>query len=95
MSGHIAIVTGGLRGLGKAMALGLLRSGRKVVAVVKPDNTVEIRPVKPAETIGTQWVIDEGLKPGERVVAEGILKVRPGSKVNPQPFAEAPAAAGR
>ena len=33
MSGHIAIVTGGLRGLGKAMALGLLRSGRKVVAV--------------------------------------------------------------
>ncbi len=69
--------------------------GRKVVAVVKPDNTVEIRPVKPAETIGTQWVIDEGLKPGERVVAEGILKVRPGSKVNPRPFAEAPAAAGR
>ena len=69
--------------------------GRRMVAVVKPDNTVEIRPVKPAETIGTQWVIDEGLKPGERVVAEGILKVRPGSKVNPQPFAEAPAAAGR
>ncbi len=33
MSGHVAIVTGGLRGLGKAMALGLLRSGRKVVAV--------------------------------------------------------------
>jgi 3-oxoacyl-[acyl-carrier protein] reductase len=33
MSGHIAIVTGGLRGLGKAMVLGLLRSGRKVVAV--------------------------------------------------------------
>lgn len=33
MSGHTAIVTGGLRGLGKAMALGLLRSGRKVVAV--------------------------------------------------------------
>ena len=69
--------------------------GRKVVAVVKADNTIEIRPVKPAETIGTLWLIDEGLKPGERVVAEGILKVRPGSKVNPQPFAEAPAAAGR
>jgi 3-oxoacyl-[acyl-carrier protein] reductase len=33
MSGHVAIVTGGLRGLGKAMALGLLRTGRKVVAV--------------------------------------------------------------
>ncbi|MCX7111863.1 MAG: efflux RND transporter periplasmic adaptor subunit [Proteobacteria bacterium] len=69
--------------------------GRRMVAVVKPDNTVEIRPVKPAETIGTQWVIEEGLKPGERVVVEGILKVRPGSKINPKPFAEAPAAAGR
>ncbi len=69
--------------------------GRRMVAVVKPDNTVEIRPVKPAETIGTQWVIEEGLKPGERVVVEGILKVRPGSKVNPKPFAEAPAAARR
>ena len=33
MTGHVAIVTGGLRGLGKAMALGLLRTGRKVVAV--------------------------------------------------------------
>ena len=33
MSGHVAIVTGGLRGLGKAMAMGLLRTGRKVVAV--------------------------------------------------------------
>ncbi len=69
--------------------------GRKVVAVVKADNTIEIRPVKPAETIGTLWLIDEGLKPGERVVAEGILKVRPGAKVDPKPFAEAPAAAGR
>ncbi len=66
--------------------------GRRMVAVVNADNTVEIRPVKPAETVGTQWVIEEGLKPGERVVAEGILKVRPGSKVNPRPFVEAPAA---
>jgi membrane fusion protein (multidrug efflux system) len=69
--------------------------GRRLVAVVKADNTVEIRPVKPGVTIGTQWVIDEGLKPGERVVVEGIMKVRPGSKVDPKPFAEAPAAAGR
>jgi membrane fusion protein (multidrug efflux system) len=69
--------------------------GKHLVAVVKADNTVEIRPVKPAETIGTQWVIDEGLKPGERVIVEGIQKVRPGSKVDPKPYAEAPAAAGR
>lgn len=69
--------------------------GRKLVAVVKADNTVEARPVKPAETIGTMWVIDEGLKPGERVIAEGIQKARPGSKVDPRPYAEPPAAMTR
>lgn len=69
--------------------------GRKFVAVVKADNTVEARPVKPAETIGKQWVIDEGLKPGERVIVEGIQKARPGAKVDPKPYAEAPATAGR
>lgn len=69
--------------------------GRRLVAVIKADNTVEIRPVKPAETIGTQWVIDEGLKAGERVIVEGIQKARPGAKVDPKPYAEAPAAAAR
>jgi len=69
--------------------------GRKLVAVVKADNTVEVRPVKPAETIGTQFVIDEGLKPGERVVAEGIQKARPGSKIDPKPYAEPTAAVAR
>jgi RND family efflux transporter MFP subunit len=69
--------------------------GRRLVAVVKPDNTVEIRPVKAAETIGPLWVIDEGLQPGERVVVEGIQKVRPGAKVDPKPYAEPSAAAGR
>ncbi|MGZ8246986.1 efflux RND transporter periplasmic adaptor subunit [Methylomagnum sp.] len=69
--------------------------GRRLVAVVKPDNTVEVRPVKSAETIGSLWVIEEGLKPGERVIVEGIQKARPGTKVDPKPFAEAPAATGR
>ena len=69
--------------------------GRKLVAVVKADNTVEVRPVKPAETIGPSFVIDEGLKPGERVIVEGIQKARPGAKVDPKPYAEAPAATGR
>ena len=69
--------------------------GRRLVAVIKADDTVEIRPVQPAEKIGTLWVIDEGLKPGERVVVEGVQKVRPGSKVNPKPFADNPAAAQR
>ncbi len=65
--------------------------GKYMVAVVGADNKVEVRPVKPAERVDNLWVILEGLKPGERVVAEGIQKVRPGMPVTPKPFAEVPA----
>jgi membrane fusion protein (multidrug efflux system) len=54
------------------------------VAVVGEGDTIEIRMVKPAERIGTLWVVDEGLKDGERIVVEGVQKVRPGSKVVPE-----------
>ncbi|HSF14804.1 MAG TPA: efflux RND transporter periplasmic adaptor subunit [Vicinamibacteria bacterium] len=54
------------------------------VAVVKPDDTVDIRMVTPAERIGTLWVIDSGLNNGERVVVEGLQKVRPGAQVTPE-----------
>lgn len=57
------------------------------VAVVGGDNKVSIRPVTVGDRVGTEWVIAEGLKPGERVVAEGVQKVRPGAQVNPKPFA--------
>jgi RND family efflux transporter MFP subunit len=56
------------------------------VAIVGDDNKVNIRPVKVGDRIGNQWVIAEGLKPGERVVAEGVQKVRPGLQVTPRPF---------
>lgn len=55
------------------------------VAVVGADSTVEFRTVKPAERIGSLWVIDSGLKPGERIIVEGLQKVRPGARVNAQP----------
>jgi membrane fusion protein, multidrug efflux system len=58
--------------------------GSFMVAVVGPDNKVDIRRVKPSEKVGSLWVIDEGLKPGEKVVAEGIQKVRQGMVVAPQ-----------
>ncbi|HJS56785.1 MAG TPA: efflux RND transporter periplasmic adaptor subunit [Vicinamibacteria bacterium] len=51
------------------------------VAVVGGDDTVEIRMVTPAQRIGTLWVVDAGLKAGERIVVEGLQKVRPGVKV--------------
>ena len=54
------------------------------VAVVGGDDTVEIRMVTPAQRIGNLWVIDAGLKAGDRVVVEGVQKVRPGLKVKPE-----------
>jgi membrane fusion protein, multidrug efflux system len=56
------------------------------VAVVEADNKVSIRPVKVGDRSGSMWVIEDGLKPGERVVAEGTQKVRPDAVVNPIPF---------
>lgn len=61
------------------------QQGNYQLAVVGSDNTVEIRPVKVGDRVGKQWIIEDGLKPGERVVAEGIQKVRPGAIVNPKP----------
>lgn len=56
------------------------------VAVVGKDNKVEIRPVKVGERIGPQWIIEAGLKPGERVVTEGVQRVKAGMTVNPKPL---------
>jgi RND family efflux transporter MFP subunit len=60
--------------------------GSYQVAVVDRENKVSIRPVKVGDTSGSEWVISEGLKAGERVVAEGVQKVRPGMVVSPKPF---------
>jgi membrane fusion protein, multidrug efflux system len=60
--------------------------GSYQVAVVGSDRKVDIRPVKVAERVDNLWVIDEGLKSGERVVAEGIQKVKQGTDVNPIPY---------
>jgi RND family efflux transporter MFP subunit len=57
------------------------------VAVVAADDKVSIRTVTVGDRVGTQWIIAEGLNPGERVVAEGVQKVRAGLQVNPKPFA--------
>jgi membrane fusion protein (multidrug efflux system) len=59
------------------------------VAVVDDHNKVSIRPVKVGDRVGDQWVIADGLKRGEHIVAEGVQKVRPGMQVNPKPFAAA------
>ncbi|MBO0720213.1 MAG: efflux RND transporter periplasmic adaptor subunit [Blastocatellia bacterium] len=66
--------------------------GNYRVAVVGNDNKVSIRPVKVGDRVDSMWIIEDGLKPDERVVAEGTQKVRPDMMVSPKPFA-APAIA--
>jgi membrane fusion protein (multidrug efflux system) len=56
--------------------------GSYQVAVVEPDNKIHIQPVRVGERSGSLWIIQEGLKPGQRVVVEGIQKVREGTVVN-------------
>jgi membrane fusion protein (multidrug efflux system) len=55
--------------------------GNRLVAVVDSDNKIAMRPVKMGERSGGMWQVIEGVKPGERVVVQGLLKVRPGSPV--------------
>ncbi|MGA3185618.1 MAG: efflux RND transporter periplasmic adaptor subunit [Bryobacteraceae bacterium] len=62
--------------------------GSYQVAVVDSANKVGIRPVKVGDRAGSMWIVTEGLKPGERVIAEGADKARPGVQVNPKPFVE-------
>jgi len=59
--------------------------GSHQVAVVGSDHKVSMRTVKPGETVGTMWLIDEGLKPGEQVVVEGPQQLKQGTLVVPKP----------
>jgi RND family efflux transporter MFP subunit len=64
------------------------------VVVVTPDNKASFRPVKVGDRVGPDWVISEGLKPGEKVIVEGFMKVREGVPVSPKPYAPPAAAQG-
>ena len=57
--------------------------GQYEVAVVGADNKVTLRPVTPGMKTGSLWVIDNGLKPAERVVIDGAQKVQEGMEVKP------------
>ena len=58
--------------------------GSYQVAVVGPDNKVTIKVVKIGPLDGTLWVIEEGLKPGDRIVVEGLQRVKTGMTVVPE-----------
>ena len=57
--------------------------GRYQVAIVDPHNRVTIRNVEPGERVGQLWVINAGLTSGERVISEGVSKVKDGQVVTP------------
>ena len=64
--------------------------GSYQVAVVTSDNTVDVRPVKVGQRAGNLWIIDQGLNQGERVVVEGLQKLKAGMTVAPKPFRDQP-----
>ena len=55
--------------------------------VVKPDNSVDLRPVKPGQRQEGDLTVIDGVKPDETVVVTGQLALAPGAKVAPQPYA--------
>ena len=60
--------------------------GNHIVSVVGSDSIVHPTPVQLGPTIGPMQVISKGLKPGDKVVVGGVEKVKPGMKVNVQPY---------
>jgi RND family efflux transporter MFP subunit len=62
------------------------QQGSYLVAVVDKDNRVSMRPVQVGQRTAAMWVIDGGLKPGDRVVVEGQQNLRPGMTVQTRPF---------
>jgi membrane fusion protein (multidrug efflux system) len=62
------------------------QKGAPNALVVGPDNTVELRTLETDRAIGDQWLVTSGLKPGDRVIVEGIQSAKPGAKVVPEEY---------
>lgn len=89
--GSVSTVTRVLHGalLVPQRAISELQGGF-LVAIVDQDNRARIRSVKMGQKVGTWWIVDEGLKPGDRVVVEGVQKVQDGLLVTPTNYQETP-----
>ncbi|HWI41684.1 MAG TPA: efflux RND transporter periplasmic adaptor subunit [Verrucomicrobiae bacterium] len=68
-------------------------AGNALVMVVGKEEKVEPRIIKAERTVADSWLVSDGLKPGDRVILEGIQKARPGTPVKAVPFGAAPAGA--
>ncbi len=66
-------------------------AGQAMVMVVGMEDKVEPRMIEVVRTVGDNWLVSEGLKPGDRVILEGIQRTRPGTPVTTVPFDSAAA----
>ncbi len=66
----------------------------QTVYTVGAGNKVEARAVTTGDRVGDDWIIEQGLKPGDSVIVEGQMHIRPGVPVTPKPYQATPAKAG-
>lgn len=63
--------------------------GEPTALVVNQENKVEVRTLKADRSVGNQWLVTDGLQPGDRLILEGLQKVGPGVEVHPQEMGQA------
>jgi membrane fusion protein (multidrug efflux system) len=69
--------------------------GNATVMVVGQGNKIEPRMLKTSRTIGTNWLVTDGLKPGDKVIVEGAMNLRPGMPVKPVAWTDKPTPQGQ
>jgi membrane fusion protein, multidrug efflux system len=62
------------------------QKGDPTALIVGPNNTVELRTLQTDRAVGDQWVVTSGLKPGDRLIVEGLQMAKPGAKVQPEQY---------
>jgi membrane fusion protein (multidrug efflux system) len=65
--------------------------GNATAIVINQDSSAELRQVTTETTVGDQWLVSDGLAPGDRLVIEGLGRIKPGEKVKPVPVQRAAA----
>ena len=68
------------------------RSGKATAMIVNKENVVEVRPINVGRAVGDQWLVLSGLDVGDKVIVEGLQKVKPGAAATAVPVTKAPAA---
>ena len=89
-----AVIGGGVRSDAVLVPMqGIARDpkGDTTAMVVGKDNKAEVRPVKVSRTVGDKWLVEDGLKAGDKVIVEGLQKIGPGMPVKATEKGDAPA----